>query len=301
MGSNFFNAKANPGMAQALRNNDPLQIQKEIANFHKGKTNQLVPRRLAEAAVASGFIDATDPISVTNFRDLMAKNSKAKEAYQKNWGNWSNEQTFAGPDKATQELIEKNYVTRFPKKEKNSPAAFVENLIPSATAAELGSGLIPGGKEGLRPTRELEAKAPPEEFRGPSYPTQLRIEDTYKTRAPAPQVKEVSRENLLGSEPLMQDTVSKFWEPFMPAIMPEPERRYPQARITEPLQASAIQRQRIPEVVVQEPDTPQSIFRREEIKRFMGEQVEPKNIWRDSQGNPILDRFGGYIYQKPYD
>ena len=30
------------------------------------------------------------------------------------------------------------------------------------------------------------------------------------------------------------------------------------------------------------------------------EQVEPKNIWRDAEGRPIRDRFGGYIYSGTY-
>ena len=29
-------------------------------------------------------------------------------------------------------------------------------------------------------------------------------------------------------------------------------------------------------------------------------QKEPTNIWRDAEGNPIRDRFGGYIYSKEY-
>lgn len=69
--------------------------------------------------------------------------------------------------------------------------------------------------------------------------------------------------------------------------------QYP-AGITEPIQVVPnVQRGRIPEVVTDEP-----VYRDNEIKSktFMGEPVAPQNIWRDAEGNPILDRWGGYIY-----
>lgn len=75
--------------------------------------------------------------------------------------------------------------------------------------------------------------------------------------------------------------------------------QYP-ANITEPIQVIPnVQSERIPEVVV---DAQQPMYRDNEIKpkTFMGAPVEPQNIWRDSQGNPILDRWGGYIYSGTY-
>jgi len=88
--------------------------------------------------------------------------------------------------------------------------------------------------------------------------------------------------------------------------------QYP-ATITEPIQVIPNVRQEyIPEVSIgagagrgfENPPSvmPDEVYRDNEIrqKTFMGEPVAPQNIWRDSSGNPILDRWGGYIYQKQY-
>jgi len=111
------------------------------------------------------------------------------------------------------------------------------------------------------------------------------------------------------------DTVNPEWAAYMDALKAGRDDLfggYP-ARITEPIQVIPnVMREYIPEVsigagagrgLVNPPSVmPDEVYRDNEIrpKSFMGEPVAPQNIWRDSQGNPILDRFGGYIYQKQY-
>ena len=87
MGPNIFDEEKNPSMVKAIKSGDSKQIHQQIADFHKGGSTQPLSRRLAEAAVASGFIDATDPTGISNFKDLMSKNPEARTAYRQNWNN----------------------------------------------------------------------------------------------------------------------------------------------------------------------------------------------------------------------
>lgn len=114
---------------------------------------------------------------------------------------------------------------------------------------------------------------------------------------------------------IRRDTVDPEWVGYMDALRAERGNLfggYP-AIITEPIQVIPnVRREYIPEVSIgagagrgfENPPSvmPDEVYRDNEIrpKSFMGEPVAPQNIWRDSEGNPILDRFGGYIYQKQY-
>lgn len=164
---------------------------------------------------------------------------------------------------------------------KSPVAEAVEAIIPSAAAAELGTGVIPGGGEGTGLKSPFSA-------------------DQWKPEPMEPEIR--------------TDTVDPEWSAYMPPTNYSSYKEKP-IEITEPIQVVPnVQREYVPEVYLGagagrgfvnpptvEPDTPQSMFRRSEIeKMFMGEPVAPENIWRDSSGNPILDRFGGYIYRKQY-
>ena len=277
MGNKIFDAQANPKMVKALKSNNAQQIQKEIANFHKGKADQPESRRLAEAAIASGFIDPNDFKAVTNFRDLMANNPEARKAYQQNWGNWgASDQQLAKEDFRKSELVAQKT-----KPEKPWWQTALESVIPSANAEGLDTV---GSGEGLKLGTSGEGLQYPQ---GKLPLTFEDFQDHMKRKVFEPEIP--------------GDTVDPEWAAYMDAIRAgDVGGVSPTARITEPIQVIPnLQSQRIPEVVV---DAPQPVYRDNEIrpKSFMGEPVAPQNIWRDSQGNPILDRFGGYIYQKQY-
>lgn len=85
MGGKIFNEKENPSMVEALKSGSVKAIHKQIADFHQGSSGQPLSRRLAEAAIATGFIDVNDTDSISKFKDLMASNGRAREAYRKNW------------------------------------------------------------------------------------------------------------------------------------------------------------------------------------------------------------------------
>ena len=169
MGPKMFDKKANPSMFNALKSGDTKQIHTEIADFHRGNVKQPISRRLAEAAIASGFIDASDSAGISKFKDLMASNSKARDAYRQNWANIEikNKESIS-PNKLTPQQIEqavpsqgvamspadirnyraerdiRNYQGMEPgikealgRKEASLVQRIVEGVIPSAQAEEL--------------------------------------------------------------------------------------------------------------------------------------------------------------------
>ena len=147
MGPAMLDKKANKSMYAALQSGDNKIIHAEIADFHDGGSKQPLSRRLAEAAVAGGFIDATDSYGISNFKDLMAKNPEARTAYRTQWANMSPNLVPAN-DPSNPEGLPSYFERRMQfvqtdprridlaSKEPSMLQRAVEGMIPSAQAAE---------------------------------------------------------------------------------------------------------------------------------------------------------------------
>ena len=142
MGGKIFDQKKNPSLFKVIDNNDIVGIHKQIADFHQGGSGQPLSRRLTEAAVASGFIDSNDPKSLSNFKDLMAKNSKARDTYRQNWENIQiKTDNVVSPSKLTPQQMEQTGKStgQFDSMKDllRSIGEKVTSVIPSAQAAEV--------------------------------------------------------------------------------------------------------------------------------------------------------------------
>ena len=142
----------------------------------------------------------------------------------------------------------------------------------------------------LKPTQE--------EFRGPNYATQIRIEDTYKPRRSA----DFYADQRPPDPRMVQGTVQQSAQQDRPYTETSYWDRPPV--ITQQIEPTVdLQRQIVPEVFAfSQAGSGRGMLNPpfvvpQDTSRFMG---EPTNIWRDSQGNPIRDSSGGYIYQKEY-
>lgn len=147
MGPAMLDKKANKSMYAALQSGDNKIIHAEIADFHDGGSKQPLSRRLAEAAVAGGFINATDSYGISNFKDLMAKNPEARTAYRTQWANMSPNLVPAN-DPSNPEGLPSYFERRMQfaqtdprridlaSKEPSMLQRAVEGMIPSAQAAE---------------------------------------------------------------------------------------------------------------------------------------------------------------------
>ena len=166
-------------------------------------------------------------------------------------------------------------VVSTPPKVKSTVAQAVESLIPSANAEEtLGAG---AGRGFVNPPSVVSDDLPISAGAGRGFVNPPSVEPSFEDAEEPSNAQSQFRQSELAFDrnKSLRDL------------------QYP-AGITEPIQVVPnVQRERIPEVSTDEP-----VYRDNEIKSktFMGEPVAPQNIWRDAEGNPILDRWGGYIY-----
>jgi len=166
-------------------------------------------------------------------------------------------------------------VVSTPPKVKSTVAQAVESLIPSANAEE--TPRAGAGRGFVNPPSVVSDDLPISAGAGRGFVNPPSVEPSFEDAEEPSNAQSQFRQSELAFDrnKSLRDL------------------QYP-ARITEPIQVVPnVQRERIPEVVTDEP-----VYRDNEIKSktFMGEPVAPQNIWRDAEGNPILDRWGGYIY-----
>lgn len=232
----------------------------------KGVINQGTPLSIVAGYLAASHLIGTEKIAKEGLSAKDANKVTGSEYFQ------LGQSAVTTPELAKEEFRREELLAQKTKETKPFWQEKLESIIPSANA---GDGIKFGNKQGLQPSFSAEQWKPE-----------------------APQQDEIR-----------VDTVDPEWAAYFDAIkagnVGAPSRVAPSAKITEPIQVVPnVMRRDVPEVFIGtdvEGDTPQSIFRKGEIgKTFMGEPVAPENIWRDSSGNPILDRFGGYIYTEKY-